>query len=69
MTLVKDEIQLIDQKKISNPTKDGMRVITHMPTSKIISFVAYRHRVGLLMASTVFMAGYIAYDKVVKLFV
>lgn len=51
------------------PTKGGIRVISEMSTPRILGYVMLRHRVGLLMFSTVFMAGYIVYDKVVKVFI
>lgn len=51
------------------PTKSGIRVISEMSTSRILGYVVLRHRVGLLTLSTVFMAGYIVYDKVVKIFI
>lgn len=54
---------------IKDPTKKGIRIISEMSTVKILSYVTYRHCVGLLLASTVFMAAYVAYDKVVRLFV
>lgn len=59
----------IDPAKVSRPTKSGIKVITEMSTPRIISFVAYRHRVGLLAFSTVFMFGYVAYDKVINNFI
>lgn len=57
------------ETQIKKPTKEGIRIISEMSTVKILSYVTYRHRVGLLLASTVFMAAYVAYDKVVRLFV
>jgi hypothetical protein len=68
MTLVKDN-QYIEAKEVSKPTKSGTRVISAMSTTKILSFVAYRHRVGLLGLSSFAMLSYIAYDKVVRLFI
>jgi hypothetical protein len=52
---------------IHKPAKEGIRVISEMSTAKIVSYVAYRHRVGLLALSTVFMFSYIAYDKLIKI--
>lgn len=68
MTLVKDK-QYIDAKEISRPTKSGIRIVSEMSTSRILLFVAHRHRVGLLGLSSFTMFSYIAYDKFVRLFI
>lgn len=49
-------------------TSKGVMVISAMPTSRIIWFLAHRHRVGLLMLSTVVLLAYISWDKVGRLF-
>jgi hypothetical protein len=66
MTLVKSGFHVTP---IQQTTKEGVRVISAMSTPRIVMYVMNRHRVGLLMLSTVFMAGYIVYDKVVRIFV
>lgn len=66
MTLVKEGFHVTP---IQKTTKEGVRVISAMSTPRIVMYVMNRHRVGLLMLSTVSMAGFIVYDKVVKLFI
>lgn len=51
MSLVKD--QLIDQENVSKPSKSGIRVISEMSTTRILWFVAKKHRVGLLALGTI----------------
>ncbi len=68
MTLVKNP-EYEDPKELSKPTKSGTRVISEMPTTRILWYVAHRHRVGLLGLSSFTMLSYIAYDKVVKVFI
>lgn len=67
--LVKNQPKYEDPKELSKPTKSGIRVISEMSTTRILMHVARRHRVGLLGLSTFGLASYIAYDKVVRLFV
>ena len=67
MTLVKDKY--IDPKELSKVTKQGIQIIGEMSTPRILAHVAQKHRVGLLGLSTFFMGSYIAYDKVIRLFV
>lgn len=69
MTLVKNTPNLIDSKELSKPTQKGTKVISYMSTVQILGFVAHRHRVGLLGLSTLSMAAFIVYDKVVRIFV
>lgn len=49
--------------------KRDLMVISEMHSSKIIYFLAYRHRVGLLMCSTALLATYVAWDKLLHLFI
>jgi hypothetical protein len=67
--MISKQDNYIEAKEVSKPTKEGIRVISAMSTSRILAFVAYRHRVGLLAVSTLSMAGYILYDKIVKIFI
>lgn len=67
--LVKNQPKYEDPKEVSKPTKSGIRVIDVMPTTRILLFVAHRHRVGLLTFNSLVLDGYIVYDKVVRLFV
>lgn len=67
MTLVKSSEYNVTP--VRQTTKEGVRVISAMSTPRIVMYVMNRHRVGLLMLSTVSMAGFIVYDKVVKLFI
>lgn len=55
--------------KINKPTKQGIRIISEMSTTRILTYVAYRHRVGLLMASTAGLLAYVAWDKIISLFI
>lgn len=55
-------------KQVSKPTKAGIRVISEMSTARILAYVAYRHRVGLLAMTTVALVGYIVYDKLLSMF-
>lgn len=73
MSLVKDNKQ-IKPKQTMQPTitrsvrqelKD--RRVEHfntMPTAWLLARISYRHRVGLLMLSTICMATYIVWDKI-----
>lgn len=54
----------IEAKKPSTVTREGIRVITEMPTYRIIWFVANRHRVGLLAMSNVALLGAIVWPKI-----
>lgn len=54
--------------KVSKPSKTSIRVISEMSTPRIATFVAYRHRVGLLGLSTFVLFSYIMYDKLLYLF-
>lgn len=67
--LVKNQPKYIDRSKVSTPTKSGIRVISEMSTSGILWFVACKHSKGLKTLAIVSLAGYIAYDKVVRLFI
>jgi len=40
--------EYIDSEVVSKPTKSGIRVISEMSTTRILWFVAKKHRVGLL---------------------
>lgn len=53
---------------IKNPTKKGIMVITAMPSYRIVGYLAYRHRVGLLAFSNVLLVSYLAWDKVLHIF-
>lgn len=57
MTLVKHG-QLIDQENVSRPTKSGIRVISEMSTTRILWFVANKHRVGLLAITAIVSLGF-----------
>lgn len=46
-----------------------VRVVEQTPTLEILRHLAYRHRVGLLITSTVLLVAYIAYDKVISIFI
>ena len=48
--------------------KRDLMVISEMRSSKIIYFLTYRHRVGLLACSTTLLTTYIAWDKLIHLF-
>lgn len=67
--LVKNQPKYIDQSKVSQPTKSGTRIISEMPTSRILWFVACKHSKGLKTLTILALAGYIAYDKVIKHFI
>ena len=58
----------IDSPKLSKPTKAGIRVISEMSTTRIILYVANRHRVGLLTMSNLALVSYLAWDKVLHIF-
>ncbi len=68
MTLTKETPKYIDSTKPSKVTKEGVRVITEMPTSRIIWFVMSKHSSGLKTLTIVGLLSYIAYDKVGRLF-
>ena len=53
---------------IKNPSKEGIRVISAMSTPRILGYVSYRHRVGLLGLTSLLMLAYIAYDKAIRYF-
>lgn len=53
---------------VRSSKKRDLMVISEMKSTKIVSFLAYRHRVGLLMCSTTCLAIYVAYDKLIHLF-
>jgi|GEM_PF-5499563 len=69
MTLVKNKSDYSDRKEVSKPTKSGIRIISEMPTKEILMYTANRHKFGLLTFTSLSMAVYIAYDKVVRLFI
>lgn len=68
MTLQQKAMAYTPAVKLNNPTKKGIQIIGEMPTSRILAHIAYRHRVGLLMASTMALLSYIAWDKIISLF-
>lgn len=50
------------------PTRQGIRIISEMRTSRIIAFLLRRHRVGILATTNALMISYVAYDKLHILF-
>jgi hypothetical protein len=68
MALVKDN-QYIDSEKLSKTTKRGNRVIGSMSKGQIASYLAYECRVGLWATIATIAVGFIAWDKVVRLFI
>lgn len=67
MTLQQNAMQY-KATPISNPTKKGIKLIDDMPSHRILSHLAYRHRVGLLMTTVFSLVFYIAWDKVLNVF-
>jgi hypothetical protein len=65
MTLVKD---YIPEEKPSKVTKEGVQVISLMSTSRILWFVATRHRLGLWALTATVSLSYTAYDKFLHIF-
>lgn len=53
---------------INKPNKKGIQIIGDMPSHRILSHLAYRHRVGLLMTTVFSLVFYIAWDKVLNAF-
>lgn len=49
--------------------KSDLMVISEMKSLKIIRFLAYRHRVGLLMLGVLVSLAYILWDKLVQFLV
>jgi len=67
--LVKNQSKYEDSKELSKPTKSGIRIISEMSTTRILWFVACKHSSGLKTLAIIGLVSYIAYDKVVKIFV
>jgi hypothetical protein len=49
--------------------KSDLMVISEMKSTKILWYLTYRHRVGLLSLCTAFLLAYIAYDKFLHVFI
>jgi hypothetical protein len=49
--------------------KKNLMVISEMNSLKIIGFLSYRHRVGLLFMSNMALVSYIAWDKLIRFLV
>jgi hypothetical protein len=49
--------------------KINVNVLERTSTSVILRHLAYRHRVGLLITAVALLVSYIAYDKVVSIFI
>lgn len=49
--------------------KVDLMVISEMKSSKILWYLAYRHRVGLLGLSVAVLVGFVAYDKFLHIFI
>lgn len=50
------------------PRKKDLMVVSEMTSLKIVRYLAYRHRVGLLALCSAALFGYIAWDKVLHVF-
>lgn len=57
-----------EQTPVRPSKKKDLMVISEMTSSKIIRYLAYRHRVGLLATGNVLLVAYFAWDKVLHIF-
>lgn len=48
--------------------KKDLMIVSEMSSTKIIRYLAYRHRVGLLAIGDVLLVAYFAWDKVLHIF-
>lgn len=46
--------------------KQDLRVISEMSSHKILAFLMYRHRVGLLATSNMLLVGFVCWDKIAR---
>lgn len=53
---------------VRSTKKKDLMVISEMRTAKIVWFLAYRHRVGLLTLSNLAFISYFAWDKILHVF-
>lgn len=53
---------------VKTSKKQDLMVISEMRSTKILWYLAYRHRVGLLATTVIILVSYVAWDKVLHLF-
>lgn len=53
---------------VQQSKKQDLMVISEMRSTKILWYLAYRHRVGLLATTVIILVSYVAWDKVIHLF-
>ena len=66
MSLVNNSLAYEPTKVSTKVSKSGVRVVDEMSTPRILNYLMFRHRVGLLGLSTFVLFSYTAYDKVIS---
>lgn len=69
MSLANSDVMRTYRTTPVRPTrKMDLMIISEMKSSKILMYLAYRHRVGLLGFAVAVLIAYLAYDKFLHLF-
>ncbi len=67
MTLTKGATMDFVATPVHKPTREGIMVISAMPSHRIIGHLMYRHRVGLLLTANLAWVSWEVYSKVQQL--